>query len=155
MFREMRFTKRQVPTNKAEEILKSQTYGILSVSGDAGYPYGVPLNYGYTDGKIYIHCTSSDSHKLDGIRRNPKVCFTVVSKHNLIEEELTTDFVSVIVFGIARILTDTAQKADAMDKMMHGLAPSYAAAARTHCSGPDCYVMLEITPEHITGKSAR
>ena len=155
MFREMRFTKRQISAEKAEKILKSQTYGILSVSGDEGYPYGVPLNYGYTDGKFYIHCTSQESHKLDGIRRNPKVCLTVVSKHNLLKKELTTDFVSVIVFGTARILTDTSEKAAAMDKMMTGLAPVYVNAARTHCSGPDCYVMIEITPEHITGKAAR
>ena len=50
MFREMRFSKRQLPTEQAEEILKSQTYGLLSVTGDDGYPYGVPLNYGYIDG---------------------------------------------------------------------------------------------------------
>ena len=155
MFREMRFSKRQLPTEQAEEILKSQTYGVLSVAGDDGYPYGVPLNYGYIDGKFYIHSTSADSQKLDGIRRNPKVCLTVVSKHDLIEAELTTNFVSVIVFGTARILTDAAQKADAMTKMMTGLAPAYVDAARTHCSGDDCYVMIEITPEHITGKAAR
>ena len=98
MFREMRFSKRQLPTEQAEEILKSQTYGVLSVTGDDGYPYGVPLNYGYIDGKFYIHSTSADSHKLDGIRRNPKVCLTVVSKHDLIEAELRS---RGIVYDIA------------------------------------------------------
>ncbi len=155
MFREMRFAKRQLSLEEAMEILKNETYGVLSVSGDDNYPYGVPLNYGYIDGKIYIHSTSAESHKLSGIRSNSKVCFTVVSKHELLKEAMSTDFASVIVFGEARILTEETEKTNALEKMMLSLAPEYVNTARTHCGGHECYVMLEITPVHITGKMRR
>lgn len=155
MFRDMRKKERELPTEAAKELLQNQTYGILSVSGDDGYPYGVPVNYGFTDDKIYIHSTSAESHKLDGIRRNPKVCFTVVARHDLLLEKLSTDFASTIVFGTARILTEPAEKNAAIHKMMLGLAPDYAAQAKSHCTGDSAYVMLEITPQQISGKARR
>ena len=38
-------------------ILKQEPRGILSVIGDDGYPYGMPMNHWYNeeDGCIYFH----------------------------------------------------------------------------------------------------
>ena len=48
-FREMRRKDRQVFDNLVTEILESGEYGVLSVFGENGYPYGVPVNYVYMD----------------------------------------------------------------------------------------------------------
>ncbi len=56
MFREMRRIHQQMPDEDAKEILKNADYGTLAVIGDGGYPYAVPLNYVYYNGKIYVHC---------------------------------------------------------------------------------------------------
>lgn len=156
MFREMRRKVRELTFAESEQILINENYGILSVYGDDGYPYGVPLNYGYTDGKLYIHSTSESSHKLDGIRNNDKVCFTVVDKSELAKEEFSTNYRSVIVFGRARLITEHSQMVEAMMKMMSRLAPDMEDKAMEHCRhSVNAMAMIEITPEHITGKARK
>ena len=49
MFREMRRFKQQIPNEECIEILKSEPRGVLSVLGDEGYPYGVPLDHWYSE----------------------------------------------------------------------------------------------------------
>ena len=58
-----------------EEILHEETIGYLGLSL-AGKPYVVPLNYAYVEGKILFHCALTGM-KLDYLRENPQVCFTV------------------------------------------------------------------------------
>ncbi len=156
MFREMRRKDRAMPAEEAERLLAEGDWGVLAVSGDDGYPYGVPVNYGYTGGRIYVHSTSCESHKLDGIRRNDKVSFTVVEGHDVLKEEFSTAFSSVVVFGRARIITEGPLLREAMRRMMEGLAPDMTEAAEEHCAhSMGSMAMIEITPEHITGKARR
>ncbi len=154
-FRRMRKSVRQMEQHQAEEVLRSQDYGVLCVHGDEGYPYGVPVNYGYVDGKIYIHCTSERSHKADAIQQNNKVCFTVISRHNMIEAVYSTQYTSVIVFGSARLLTEETEKRQAIHNMMAALAPSMEQEAIDSCSLMKDVIVIEITPDHITGKTNR
>ncbi len=154
MFRKMRRCERQLSIDEAIEILSKVDYGVLSVIGDNGYPYGVPVNYAYVDGKLYFHSTSQDSHKLDAIRQNNKVCFTVVSKHDILLEKLSTNYESVVLFGTARIIDEPSEKAQAIGKMMGVLGHGTKYAADHGCTAT-AYVMVEITPEHITGKGRR
>lgn len=156
MFRETRRKDRVLTAEEAEALLREQDHGILCVSGDGGYPYGVPVNYGYAGGKIYIHSTAQSSHKLDGIRRNDKVSFTVVGQHDVVPEALSTNYSSVIVFGRARIITDGPELPSALLRMMSGLAPDMAEKAAEHCRrAAGAMVMLEIAPEHISGKARK
>ena len=57
MFRKLVRIKQQIPEEECIEILKAEPRGVLSVIGDDGYPYGMPLNHYYCedDGKIYFH----------------------------------------------------------------------------------------------------
>ena len=66
MFREMVRKKQQLPMEEALELLKNAPRGILSVLGDNGYPYGVPIDHWYNeeDGKIYFH-SGKEGHKID------------------------------------------------------------------------------------------
>ena len=156
MFREMRMKRRELSLEEAKEILRTQKDGILSIHGDEGYPYGVPINYGYVDGKIYMHSRGEESHKIDAIKNNSKVCFTVVAKHDLVEEQYTTEFSSVIVFGKAKVISDPDEMVEAMGKMMKGLAPKFMGGAMSRVKGSTvALAMIEITPEHITGKISR
>ena len=42
-----------MPDEKAEQLLKDASHGIMGVIGDDGYPYTVPVNHVYENGKIY------------------------------------------------------------------------------------------------------
>ena len=103
MFRKMRRFKQQLSNDEALKILKNCKSGVLAVSGDDGYPYTVPLNFVYKDGKIYFHC-AKNGHKLDAIKQNKKVSFCVIEKDEVDSEKLTTLFRSVVVFGKAEIM---------------------------------------------------
>ncbi len=45
MFREMLRIKQQLTNEECISILKQEPRGVLSVFGDEGYPYGMPLNH--------------------------------------------------------------------------------------------------------------
>jgi hypothetical protein len=65
-----------------------------------GKPYIVPVGYAYADGKIFFH-TCSKGLKMEGLRKNPDVCFEV-------DESLSdaTMFKSVLLFGSAETIDD-------------------------------------------------
>ena len=56
MFRKMRRSKQELTKEECIEILKKEPRGVLSVQGEDGYPYGMPMTHWYNekDGKIYV-----------------------------------------------------------------------------------------------------
>lgn len=103
MFREIRRKDRLVSQETGAEFLKTREYGVLSVIGDDDYPYGVPVNYAYVDNCIYIHCYL-EGHKVDAIKKRPKVCFTVVDDVEVMADQISTNYTSLIVFGKAELI---------------------------------------------------
>ena len=97
-FRPMRRFKQQATREECLSILANAPRGILSVHGENGYPYGIPMNYFFLEGKIYFHC-AMEGHKLDAIRANDKVCFTVLSEPVKHPGEWWNCFTSVVCFG--------------------------------------------------------
>ena len=153
MFRKMRRFKQQLPQEEAIKILEEGQTGVLAVLGDDDYPYAVPINYAYKDGKIYFH-GAKEGHKQDALAKNPKVSLCVIAQDTLVKDELTTYFKSVIAFGQARILTDEEEiyKAaeilglkynDNLEKVTNEIKREWPAL---RC--------VEITVEHLTGKEA-
>lgn len=155
MFREMRRKKQILSMEDAEDILYRGTSGVLAVSGDDDYPYAVPLSYVYDGEKLYFHSAGS-GHKLDAISRNARVSFCVIDQDLIIPEEYTTYFRSVIVFGTIHIMEDEAEKRKAIEKLALKYAPDDTAENREKTIirewKPLC--MLELIPEHISGKEA-
>ena len=153
MFREMRRKRQSLPTEECVAILEMMTSGTLALHGDNGYPYAVPISYVYANGKIYFH-SAVTGHKVDAILRDDKVSFCVVERDEIRPAEFTTYFRSVIVFGKARILTDENKKQLALrllaDKYSHGEAGMEAEIAKDF----NYLLMVEITPDHMTGKEA-
>lgn len=149
----MRRKERQMSDADAAALLLSQNWGVLSVVGDDGMPYGVPVNYGFLDGKIYIHHTNAPDSLLSSLlAQNANVCFSVVGRHEVDEPILSTHYDSVIVFGTAAVVTDEDGKTDAMMKMMTSLAPSMLPNIPSHSQTSRNYLMIVISPSSITGK---
>lgn len=117
MFRAMRREKQQLSNREAVRILEEGKTGVLAVISENGYPYTVPLNYVYYDGKIYFHSAKS-GHKIDAIRACDKVSFCVIFKDDVIKEKLTTAYESAIVFGRARILTEEQEIVEAAKRFL-------------------------------------
>ena len=108
MFREMRRKNQLLEQKEALKILETSTSGVLSLLGDNGYPYGVPLSFVYYENKIYFHC-AKEGHKLDAIKNYDKASFCIIEKDDVSPKEFTTHFRSIIAFGKVRIIEDTAE----------------------------------------------
>ncbi|MCI5688412.1 MAG: pyridoxamine 5'-phosphate oxidase family protein [Emergencia sp.] len=156
MFRAMRRSKQVMSFEDSAAVLERNTAGVLAVSGDDGYPYAVPLSYVYTDGKIYFHC-AKQGHKLDAIARCEKVSFCVIDQDQVVPEEFTTYFRSVIAFGKARVLEEPAEKRAALEALGKRYSPDETpeALAKEVEGSFKQVTMVEITIDHLSGKEAK
>ena len=154
MFREMRRKNQLLPAAESEAILRDCPDGVLAVNGDGGYPYAVPLNYVYADGRIYFHCAKT-GHKIDAIRASDKVSFTVIASDEVDAENLATRYRSVIVFGRAKILEDPEEVRRAVVTLGLKYNPDRLKVEREIDAEMPALCCVEITPEHITGKEAK
>lgn len=148
---------RQTTGNEAIEILSNAEYGILSTVGEDLQPYGVPLNFTIKDNFIYFHCAMI-GHKLENIKFNNKVSFTVVGKTKPKMEEkihnFTTEYESTIVFGKVTEVIDKDEKINALkDLCMKYLSEHihmFEKAVEKSIIGTKVY---KIEIEKITGKA--
>ena len=153
MYPEMRRKKQALSPAACDAILQAGTSGVLALSGADGQPYAVPLSYVYHEGKVYFHCARA-GHKLDLLNQNPKVSFCVIGQDQVVPEQYTTYYRSVIVFGTVRRLTAGEEKRAAILALARRYSPDEPAEkvdaeiARYW----DALCMLELTPDHITGK---
>lgn len=156
MFRSMKRGEYSLSREAAVACLRKETWGVLSVHGDGGFPYGVPMNYVWDGGTLLLHCSSENSHRLDSLHRDSKVCFTVVPEHELDREHWTTAYTSIILFGTAEILTKPEEKASAIETFLKALAPEKTEEAVLACDPKmPGLIMIRIHPVHITGKQGR
>ncbi len=153
MFREMVRKKQGLSPDRIAEILRTEKRGVLSVIGDGGYPYGVPINYWYNEenGKLYFH-SGKTGHKTDAMAANNKVSFCVYDSGYQREGEWALNISSVIIFGRVSVVEDFEQ---AMDICRH-LSLKYTSDTeyiekeiQNYGKATLCY---ELCPQHITGK---
>jgi len=90
-----------------------------------GYPYIVPLCFGYRDNVLYFH-SAREGKKLDIIRRNNNVCFEIDIDHEIVKGEEACSrgmkYRSVIGYGKAIIVDDPESKRMAFDVIMQNYA---------------------------------
>ena len=153
MFREVTRFKQALSNEECTSILKSQLRGVLSVLGDDGYPYGMPLNHYYNeeDGKLYFH-SGKFGHKVDAILREPKASFCVYDDGIRENGNWYLTFRSVIVFGKIEIIEDREKIYDIARKLSRKFTDDEAYIEQeVRNSGPGT-LMFALIPEHITGK---
>ena len=153
MFRKMRRFKQQISEEECIHILKEQPRGVLSMLGDDGYPYGIPISHYYSeeDGKIYFH-GAKVGHKIDAIKAYDKVSFCVYDEGYRKEGEWALNIKSVVIFGRIQLVEDE-EKAKMIctwlcrkftDDEEYLKKELENAFPRVQC--------LEMTIEHMTGK---
>ena len=153
MFREMRRFKQQISSEDCIRILKEQLRGVLSVTGDDGYPYGLPIDHWYCeeDGKIYFH-GAKEGHKIDAIERCDKASFCVMDQGFRKEGDWALNINSVIVFGRIKKVTDPEKAKEICINLCHKFTDDEEYIAHEIEHALPRVQCLELTPEHITGK---
>ena len=156
MFRKMMRIKQQLAQEECIEILKGELRGVLSVQGDDGYPYGVPINHFYCeeDGKIYFH-GGKNGHKIDAMKRCDKASFCVYDRGFRRDGEWALNIRSVIVFGRIEFVEDR----DTLLRLSAELSRKFTddeEYIRREIEGfADRTLMFALVPEHMTGKRIR
>ena len=153
MFREMIRKNQQLPQEDCIRILKTEPRGILSLIGDEGWPYGIPMDHWYCeeDGCLYFHC-GKQGHKIDAIRSCDKASFCVMDQGFRREGEWALNIQSIIVFGRIQFVEDF----DRAMKIVRQLSLKYTGDTsyidwEIRQSGRNTLV-FRLVPEHITGK---
>ena len=154
MQRPMRRKRQELSLEEAYGIVDQATSGVLALVDD-GMPYAVPLSYVLLDGKLYFHFALA-GHKLDAIRADSRASFCVVDQDQIVPEEYTTYFRSVIVFGTARVVDDPDAKRRSIRALCDKYRAGFEAEREAEIDGSwNRFLMVELAPERITGKQAK
>ena len=153
MFREMNRRKQQLSNDESIEILKQTPRGVLSLLGDNGYPYGLPIDHWYNDadGCLYFH-GGKKGHKIDAIRACGKASFCVMDQGFRREGEWALNIKSVIVFGRIEILTDHEKAIDITRQLSLKYTADIDFIEREILESGKNTLVFRLIPEHITGK---
>jgi hypothetical protein len=152
----MRRYKQELSREECVEILKNEPRGILSVLGDDGYPYGIPMSHWYNekDGKIYFHGAKA-GHKIDAIQNCDKVSFCVYDQGYRNEGEWALNIRSVTVFGRIRKVEDPEKMWEICSNLGRKFTDDEAYLEKELTTYISKVLCLELTPEHMTGKKVK
>ena len=148
---------KEMPDEVTNWTLVSCAMGRLNTFAD-GYPNSTPVNYSYFDGKVYVHSRNYGA-KIDDLKQGRKVSFSV-DRFN------KERWLSVNVFGSARIISDPSEMALLMEKYTTAFNTDAENSDRAvqDVKEPDAgmkdsiermakrMVLIEITPDKITGR---
>lgn len=122
----MRREDHRMPPDECEKLLHRAEVIRLGFI-DAGEPYVVPVNFGYEDGRIYVH-GAPEGRRFEAAARGGTVCFEA-DEGEIVHAErpcgFTSRFSSVIGYGTVRLLDDVASKRRGLGAIMR------------HYGGPD------------------
>ena len=153
MFRELRRKNRQLPQEACVELLMTEKRGVLSLIGDGGYPYGIPMNHWYdpADGHLYFH-GGKTGHRVDAADRDDRVSYCVHDQGTAEEGTWALTVRSVVVFGRLRRVEDRDRVIHISRQLSYRFTKDEAYIDREierSAAGTLCW---ELIPEHMTGK---
>ena len=153
MFRDLRRFKQAMTREECLELLSSQRRGVLSVLGDGGYPYGVPMNYWYDPqtGLICFH-GAKEGHKQDALARCDKVSFCVFDQGVRVGDDWPLHVKSVVIFGRVRVVENYERAMEICRALCCRFTDDRAYMEREIQQAGPRVRCLELTVEHMSGK---
>lgn len=125
----MRKESREMDASFALEVFAKAPFVTVSFVKPNGAPYGVPLNLVATNEKtFYFHC-ATEGEKLDCIAANPVVHLSAVSRCKPTvgpkDGSFTLEFRSAMAVGRAEVVTDDAEKIEALRAICLRFLPNH------------------------------
>lgn len=68
---------------RVETIIRSCTLCFVGMADEDGFPYVLPMNFGYEDETIYLH-SAQEGRSISILEKNPQACITFCSEPELI-----------------------------------------------------------------------
>jgi len=141
----------QIEATFLESVLHEAEYACLALNTGAA-PYAVCVNFIYRDKALFVH-SATEGHKLDLLRADPRVGFTLAVDVQVVPDQFTTWYRSVSGWGVVSLVEDEAER----QAVFAGFAAKYRAA----CPSPVPESMsrriavLKVAVESVTGKHSR
>ena len=153
MFRKMRRFKQQITDAECIEILKNTKRGVLSLLGEDGYPYGIPIDHWYSekDNRIYFH-GAKEGHKIDAIKACDKASYCVFDEGYRKEGEWALNIKSVITFGRIKLVEDEDKAREICSEIVRKFTDDEEYLEKELANAFPRVQCLELIPEHMTGK---
>lgn len=153
MFRELVRKNKQLSNEECLAVLKNEKRGVLSVLGDDGYPYGVPLNQFYVeqDGCLYFH-SGMTGHKIDAIRACNKASFCCYDEGYRKDGDWALTIKSVIVFGRIEIIEDHDRAIEIAHRLCYKFTQDEEYIEKEIRQSGARTLVFRLVPEHICGK---
>ena len=152
-FRPMRRIRQEVTKEECIEILTKEKRAALSVIGENGYPYAIPIDFYYeaSEHVIYFHC-AKEGHKIDAIQRNNRVCFTTWDTGFQTEDDWAFNVTSVVVFGTAELVEDEQKTVEKIRKLAMKYYPTIEEVESEMKKAINRAQLVAIRIDHMTGK---
>jgi len=138
--------------DEMETVLNRAEYGFLGMIQN-NKPYVLPMSFAYNQDKIFLH-SALKGLKLDCIRTNPEVCFSV-SQQQLVPHtdpcQFSVRYRSVIARGKAEIVDEPDEKL----KALNIIASKYAKCSNLSpldLKKAQTVAVIVISIDDITGK---
>ena len=154
--RPVRRTDYLLSEEEAWYVVKHTNNAVLGTADASGTPYAVPITPLVLDGKIYFHGTKDpQSRKLNNLEQNPKVSIVWIGTDPLKEDEFTVKYVSAMVAGRARRITDAKEMQAVFEKYTQRFAGSQSKAKQleTIKGSIGSVALWEVTVDKISGKA--
>lgn len=153
MFRELIRIKQKLSPEESIHILKQEPRGVLSLIGDDGYPYGMPMDHWYNDadGCLYFH-SGKKGYKIDAMNRCSKASYCVYDQGFRREGEWSLNIKSVILFGHIEIVEDYDTAMAITRQLSLKYTDDIAYIDREIQQSGKNTLVFRLVPEHITGK---
>ncbi|MCD7932204.1 MAG: pyridoxamine 5'-phosphate oxidase family protein [Tannerellaceae bacterium] len=154
--REVRRQDRLLDETDSRRLLETGEYGFLAMVNTDGGGYGIPVSFVYEEpGRIYFHC-APQGHKLDNIKTDNRVTFTVVGKTEVLPAQFSTLYESVMTFGKLALVEDDEEKHRALILISQKYSPEYMDIAKKYITASFARTtLLRLDIERVSGKCKR
>ena len=142
--------------DELRSIIGKGNHAIIALSNN-DEPYVVTLSYGYSEEEhaLYFHC-AKEGHKLDILRRNPRVCATIIDDDGFDGDICDYSYTSLVLRGSILLLSDVSEADRAIRLMIEQLEKCdpdrFYAKLHAGQRSYDNMQILKLRIESITGK---
>lgn len=146
--------KKYLTEEECYEILDKADYGTLALS-QGERPYLIPMNYTVIDGEIYLH-TAMKGRKVEILKENKRVAFSIVISHKLVEEKFTFNFTSLLYEGLAQIVENKNEKVKVLEALVKKHSKNFLQEAKKVIERScDHTLIIRLKKEKLTGRLSK
>jgi uncharacterized protein len=152
----MRRADKQMPAERATELLAVAYCGRLATVDVDGAPYICPLLYVWLDGQVWLHNTRALGHMQRNVLHEPRVCFEIdvpgeAFAYGRFQCDTGLAYQSVLVFGRLSVIEDRERKTRFFDALMSKYHPRDD-RPKSFYPRLDDVTVYALTAERISGK---